>query len=65
MPGDSSARFLSVASKVGATLQGPKATRTCLVAQQARGVAPGEGKLGNKATVWQESVWTPPKAAEL
>jgi len=56
-PGDSSARFLAVTSKTAASVAGqdPKDTRTATVAQQARPVASGNGKLGNKATVRQES----------
>jgi integrase/recombinase XerD len=50
-PGDSSARFLSVASSAARPpVQEQKATRTAAVAPQARRVALGGGKLGEKAS---------------
>jgi integrase/recombinase XerD len=49
-PGDSSARFLTVASKTAGTVtvQGPNATRRAAVAPHVRRVAPGEGKFGEE-----------------
>jgi hypothetical protein len=60
LPGDSSARFLAVASIRAATgtVQDPNATRRANVGPQARAVAPGKGKLGKKATAAHESAQT-------
>lgn len=59
-PGDSSARFLAVASITAATVtvQDPNATRKATVDAQARPVASGKGKLGKKTTAGDESAQT-------